>query len=269
MVDTKRLRHDLTKTKLRIPIIWLRHRGFNNNDVFVASYPRSGSTWFRFVLFEILANRLADFDSVNWGIPRPGYHFGAPPLLPGGGRMIQTHEHYRFEYRKAFYLVRDVRDVIISEYYHQKGKGLYVKELDDFFRTFVKGAVNGYGPWERNVKSWLEAKRYRKADIYIVKFEEMREKPEEIIASCLEFLGVCIKPACIQSALANNTIDRMREKEKKAGDTVFRTWNRGVNFVRTGASGGWRQTLSDRQIQLLERTTRTILAELGYEIIER
>jgi len=103
-------------SSIRAPLIWLQHRGLDPGDVFLASYPRSGQYWLRFQLIEALTSQSGEFDSVDKLIPKIGAHAGAPALLPGGRRLIQTHETYRKEYKKAIYLVRDVRDVVLSEF---------------------------------------------------------------------------------------------------------------------------------------------------------
>ena len=78
----RRLRQHISGTKLRVPILWLRHRGFRSSDVFLGSYPRSGSTWLRFTLFEMLTGRTANFESVNTSLRGPGTHRLALPVLP-------------------------------------------------------------------------------------------------------------------------------------------------------------------------------------------
>jgi len=93
----------------------MRHWGLDPNDAFIASYPRSGNTWLRFVLYEVLvAGQAADFDEVNHIVAEVGLHGPAIPLLPGGGRLIKTHEPYQKQYKKAIYLVRDARDVVLA-----------------------------------------------------------------------------------------------------------------------------------------------------------
>ena len=91
----KRLRYQLSKSRLRVPLVWSRHRGLKDQDVFVASYPRSGSTWLRFLLFETLTKNDAGFDNVNRMLPDVGMHADATPLLPNQGRLIKTHEPFR------------------------------------------------------------------------------------------------------------------------------------------------------------------------------
>ncbi len=105
----RRLRHELSKTGLRSPLLWIRHHGFRPSDIFTASYPRSGSTWLRFILAEILAGQSSGFKGVNLLSPDVGEHSGAQPLLPGAGRLIKTHELYRPSYKKAIYFSLSMR----------------------------------------------------------------------------------------------------------------------------------------------------------------
>jgi hypothetical protein len=265
----KRIRHTVTKSKLRIPLVWFRHRGIRPTDVLVASYPRSGSTWLRFLLFQILTQEPAQFETVDRVIPRPARQAGAPRLLPGRGRLIQTHEVYRPEYQRAIYLVRDVRDVVVSEYNYQRGQGLYTKGLEDFVEAFLQGRVNGYGPWSRNVLSWLDAAPTRRGDVLVIQFKELRQDPQDTLTKILDFLDTNVDASSIQSAIQANTVDKMREKESRARDTVFKIWGDKDHFVRSGAVGGWRQTLTEEQIRLVEGASRETLLRLGYPISDR
>ena len=83
----RKIRHQASKTLLRAPIIWARHCGIDRNDVMVASYPRSGNTWLRFMLTRILTGKPGGFDNVNSVIAEIGIHKDALPLLPGDGRL--------------------------------------------------------------------------------------------------------------------------------------------------------------------------------------
>src|SRR6476646_5027328 len=110
------LRFKASRTKLRAPKSWLEHRGLADNDVFFASFERSGNTWLRFVLFEILTNDTAGFLNVNQLLPELGTHQSAQQVLPNGVRFIKTHHQYRSEYKRAIYLMRDLRDVMLSNW---------------------------------------------------------------------------------------------------------------------------------------------------------
>ena len=122
MNTLKTLRFKASRTKLRAPKSWLEHRGLADNDVFFASFERSGNTWLRFVLYEVLTNSTAGFLNVNQVLPELATHENAEHVLPNGGRFIKTHHQYRPEYKRAIYLMRDLRDVMLSNWARDKEK---------------------------------------------------------------------------------------------------------------------------------------------------
>ena len=120
----QRVRAKVARSKLRVARAWFWHLGVKPQDVFQASYPRSGSTWLRFILFQILRGEESGFGNIEQRIPEIYTHRGVPPILPGGARLIKTHEKYRKDYTKAVFLVRDLRDVVLSCYARSLDEGL-------------------------------------------------------------------------------------------------------------------------------------------------
>jgi hypothetical protein len=273
----KEMRYKAARSRLRAPLAWLKHRGLNSNDVFLASYERSGSTWLRFVLLEILTHNSAGFDCVNDFIPEMGRHRDVAPLLPGGGRLIKTHEPYRRQYKRAVYLVRDLRDVLLSNWarndeagfavYFAKGKG-----FDGYLESFLKGKTTHFGSWQNHVRSWLDSPLARNDNLLLVRYEDMRRNTEETLANILEFLGVKADHEAIRRAVANNSLAKMREKEddsKRNGTAkgllkMHKSDREDGRFVRSGAVGGWRAKLNDAQVQLIDRYAGSALTRMGY-----
>ncbi len=260
MANLRRLRYGLSKTMLRAPLVLVRHRGLNGRDVFVGSYPRSGSTWLRFLLFETLSGQSSAFGNVNEYIPDVGDHRTAQPLLPGGGRFIKTHEPYRDEYKKALYLVRDPRDVVLSEYAYHKALGVVGNDFDGYVLSFLRGSVNPFGSWPHHVHTWLQAKTALGRNVLLVRFEDLRRNTTQVLPEILEFLGVAVDPEVIQRAVDDNSVERMRDKEKRSPQKASQ---RG-RFIRTGSVGGWRERLTDRQLQSIQRYAGDALGFLGY-----
>jgi len=252
----------LSRTKLRVPIVWARHRGITPQDVFIASYPRSGSTWLRFVLLETLSGEPSTFPSVNRLIPRVGIE--TPFRLADGGSIHATHEAYRSEYRRAVYLVRDVRDVMLSEHAFQTGLGLVDLDLERYVPQFLEGRLSRYGSWQKHVESWIRQSQATQG-ILVVKFEEMRRNTEETIRRIADFLGAPVSGEAIRSAIRNNSTERMRAKEL---ETPQRVSKRG-RFVRAGAAGGWREALTLEQVRTIESRAGKELARLGYPLQEQ
>lgn len=257
---------------LRPPVVWLRHtkpvvglrwkRHMAANDVLLASYPRSGSTWLRFLLFECVTGAQADFSSVDtYG------SWKGPGVLPGGGRLISTHERYCDIDRKVIYLARDPRSIILSEYRLRQRQRTAEGGFDAFVPSFVKGKASPFGSWNSHVDYWMASLAARCGHLHLVKYEALRENPEECLADIVRFLGVPVERSVIARAIANNTLDRMRSKEDKAPPQNFkRARSREVRFVNQGLTQGWKQELTPQQIGLIEKHMESALTGLGYSL---
>jgi glycosyltransferase involved in cell wall biosynthesis len=262
---SRQIRHLITRHPwVDRPLTWLQHRGLRATDALVAAYPRSGSTWLRFMLYELLTGQESSFSDVDRVLPDIGRHFNAPALLPNGGRLLKTHEPYRLGYGRAIYLVRDVRDVLISEYQFCVREGFFQGDLAHFFPLFLAGRVNRYGAWTAHVRSWLDAAARAPGNILVIRFEELRVSPAQVVARCLDHLGINRSPAQIDLAVANHVLSRMQAKEDDA--EKFRTSARGLRFVTDGAVGKGKQQLTPEQSKRLladASTELNRLAQLG------
>ncbi|HVO81117.1 MAG TPA: sulfotransferase domain-containing protein [Terriglobales bacterium] len=269
MATLRQIRYQAAKSALRIPLVWLRHRGLEPRDMFVASYPRSGSTWLRFLLYEILTRHDAGFDDVNRYIPDVGLHGSAVPLLPNGGRLIKTHEAYRPDYKRALYIVRDVRDVALSEYAYQKAQGWIRCSFQEFLSAFVRGTVNGYGSWEGHVRGWLESPLAAAGDLLLVRYSDLRGNTKAGLSRITQFLGVNVDLKTIEQAIQHNNVQNMRKKEDRTPQIGYDPRTKSIaedkRFVRSGGVGGWRERLTPAQAEILLQRAGRMLARLGFE----
>jgi hypothetical protein len=230
----------------------------------VASYPRSGNTWLRFLLASTLADRAAGFDDISAVVPEIGLHGSALPLLPSGGRLIKTHEPWRKEYSKAIYLVRDIRDVMIS--YYDRGKHLGVFSdlgFDQFVPQFLEGQTNTSGSWSAHVRSWLDSRLAPDKNLLLIRFEDMRTDTEDTLTKILDFLGVSGNPEKVREAIEANSLEEMKAKENASRMLPKMSDNEG-RFVRKGEIAGWRARLTRDQAELVLRYAASELERLGY-----
>jgi hypothetical protein len=278
MIRTYRLlRAKAARSKLRVPRVWSWHVGLGPQDLFQASYPRSGSTWLRFILFQLLQGEEAGFGKIDKCIPEIYQHRGVPSILPGGGRLIKTHEQYRKEYTRAVLLVRDVRDVILSSHARAEELGLAPLvskgDLDSFLVSFLEGRALQQGSWQEHTRTWLESPLAKNGNLMIVRYEDLRQNSEHVIGQVLPFLGVTPDFRSIRKAIEDNSLQQMRAKEDKARrageQTALLEANKKIGeegrFVRKGAVGGWRSKLTDAQINIIDQYAGDMLATLGYE----
>src|ERR1044072_8130331 len=90
----------------------------DENDVWIVSYPKSGNTWTRFLIGNLVASpEVVDWSNIERHVP--DIYFNSDPQLGKlpRPRYFKSHEAYRPEYRRVVFIVRDPRDVAVS-YYH-------------------------------------------------------------------------------------------------------------------------------------------------------
>jgi hypothetical protein len=264
MATLRQVRFSLAKTSLRVPLVRFRHRGLTEHDAFVGAYPRSGSTWLRFMLVEILGGESSAFTTVNNAVPDVGYHRETSAILPHNGRLIKTHEPYQKEYKQAIYLMRDPRDVCLSEFAYQKALGLAGNDFDVYLGRFLRGEVNPFGSWVNHVGSWIDAVDSGRVHGLLVRFEDLRREPEPRLAELIQFLGVPVDRERIHQAVANNSLEKMKEKEKK---NPQRASAKG-RFVRSGAVEGWRAEFTAAQLELVQQYAGKVITRMNYPGVE-
>ena len=280
MIAIKTLRFKASRTKLRTPKSLWEHRGLNSKDVMFASFERSGNTWLRFVLFEILTQDTAGFLNVNQLLPELGTHRNAQIVLPNGGRFIKTHHQYRSGYKRAVYLMRDLRDVMLSNWARDKEMGFSQyfdngKGMDGYIESFLKGKVTRFGSWQSHVDSWVSCPLAKNGNLLVVRYEDLRKDTEPGLVEMLNFLGIERDRDLIRRAIENNSLRAMREKEEKAKKsgatlgkgTLLRKHNvdrEDARFVRSGSVGGWRSKLSDTQVAMVTKYAGEALLKYGY-----
>lgn len=279
MMRTYRLLHArAARSKIRVPMVWSWHVGLKPQDVFQASYPRSGSTWLRFMLFEILCGEEAGFRKIEDRLPEIQWQRGKAGILPNGGRFIKTHEQYRNDYKRAVFLVRDMRDVLLSCYARGLQDGIVQLvskgDFDSFMTSFLKGYALQMGAWHEHTRTWLESSTAKSGNLLLVKYEELRKNPEPMLAQILDFVGVKPNMQAIRKAIEDNSLQQMRAKEdraKKEGEFSIllgphKSTGEDGRFVRKGSVGGWRSKLTEAQLKTIDEYAGETLLRLGYEL---
>ena len=128
------------------------------DDVFLVSYPRSGNTWMRFLLYALLhGDAPSSFANVDHAIPGIYRHADRTLRRLPKPRILKSHEYFDPRYNRVIYLVRDPRDVLLSYYrYHLKLRRIDEGyPPDEYASLFVAGDLDGFGSWAQNAGSWL------------------------------------------------------------------------------------------------------------------
>jgi hypothetical protein len=251
------------KRQLRPLVRALRYVGLTEHDGLIAAYPKSGSTWLRFMLTELLTGIDPEWRRVNATIPYVGGHRRAPRVLEHGGRLLLSHDRAAGPCRRIVYLARDVRDVVMSEY-RWVVRGGAQTPFPQFLDAFASGRTDLFGSWGAHVRYWLDSEQARRGDLYVVRYEDLRLDPILGLRGVLEHLGLRRSDEQIIRAVEDNSLERMRAKEGRASPSDVKSHATGEPFVGRGGVGSWRSTLGPDALELLDRLAREDLVRLGY-----
>jgi hypothetical protein len=90
----------------------------------------------------------------------------------------------------------------------------------------------------------------------------LRQNPNEGFSRMAEFLGVRVDQERIRRAVANNLLEKMKEKEQAEPQRASVK----DRFVRSGSVQAWRSKLTPAQVQFIERHAGSLLVQLGYPL---
>jgi hypothetical protein len=163
------------------------------DDVFIVSYPRSGNTWTRFLIGNLLSpQKPVTFANVETMVPEI-YLFPDRVLrqLPRP-RLLKSHECFDPRYRSIIYIVRDPRDVAVS-YYHYAIKRGWIEDkypIDQFVRRLLTAEFDvrarWAAAWDDHVLSWISTRR-GKPGFLLLRYEDMlqnRSRPFPKLFNC-------------------------------------------------------------------------------------
>jgi hypothetical protein len=188
-------------------------------------------------------------------------------------RVIKSHECFDPRYKRVVYIVRDPRDVALSNYYWELKKGSFP---DGFaMRDFVpRWIASQYWPrlgcWGDHVTSWLSTRRNH-SDFVLLQYEDLTAHTERELASVARLLQIDATPERLRQAVQLSSADRMRKLEQEEGGKWLQTkyTRQDAPFVRKAASGGWKAQLPEESVALIESTWQPLMNELGYEMVTK
>lgn len=220
------------------------------DDVYLVSYPRSGSTWVRCVLATLLVGEPVSPATVERLLP--DVHRADPGARPVvGAVVVKTHAPAFPLPARLVYLVRDGRDAMASYYHRQVALG---RVGDGALPAFALDLDIWPCPWADHVDGWLDAIAARPADAsLLVRYEDLVAEPEAQFARLAAWCGIRADGAAVAAAVEWNRPDALRALEAQAGAGT-------LNHVGTGTTEG----LDPATAATLEQRWRSTLQRVGY-----
>jgi Sulfotransferase domain len=243
------------------------------DDTFLVSYPRSGNTWTRFLIANLLhPDQPATFANIERMVPDTEAQSSRRLKRIPGPRFIKSHEYFDHRYPRVIYIVRDPRDVALSYYDFQRK----YQQLEDNYplEQYVSDFVNGrlisadWGTWAENVASWIATRRNRK-NFLLLRYEDMVSDTAGELLRIADFLELRASPRQLDQVIERSSAERMRELEKLQSDQWVSTKNKrkDIPFVRTALAGGWKTKLPAASVVEIESAWGPLMRFLNYELV--
>ena len=232
----------------------------SRDDVLVASYPKSGSTWVRFALAHLAAVRDGDdapIDYVRLDARLPEFGRGqlaTTPAVGGLPRFVKTHRAWfaGFAGKRSVLVTRDPRDTMVSFYQFEQGKTDPL--FEGSFSDFIRHPAVGLDAWFRHTRGW------RAHDPVEVSYEALKADDVAAFGALCEALALPVSDDEVRQAIERSRFEKVKKLEKTRGLPQPDKVKEGFEFARSGTVGRGESWFSDEDDAYFESKAE----EYGY-----
>jgi methylamine dehydrogenase accessory protein MauD len=229
-----------------------------SDDIFVVTYPRSGTTWMQMILYQLTTEGGMGFSHITQVCPwfeRSLKDGTAYDTLPAP-RVFKSHLSYLRIPKgscRYIYVARDGKDVAVSYYHFCTTHMRYKGSFDDFFELFLKGEVP-FGSWFRHVRGWWQHRD--DANVLFLRYEELTTDLPGCLRGIAAFCGLEVAPARWPGILERCSFDFMKRHESQFDPMTALLFEQGFrpsSHLRRGQAGAWSGQLSPRQARRFDK----------------
>jgi hypothetical protein len=194
-------------------LLWMQdHFNPKPTDIFVSTYPKTGTTWLKALIFSIMKRTEVDFS--NHPLLKHNPHqlvpylelglfrcppLGDPEILPSP-RILASHLPYTLlpksisdSSSKMVYISRDPKDVFVSTWLfmdriRRNRHGLPPFPIEEAFDLFCNG-VSPTGPYWDHVLGYWKASLEHPENVLFLKYEAVEDDAAGHVTKLAEFLG--------------------------------------------------------------------------------
>lgn len=252
-----------------------------HDDVWVATYPKSGTTWCQEMVW-LICNDL-DYDTAKTKHLKKRFPFLDISLihdLPDGRisfdnvksmtspRFIKTHlpvsmlpKQYWEVLPKTVHVHRNVKSVAISYYHHSKNY-FYRGTKEQFVRSFMKD-LQFYSPIHSHVIGYHSLKGCD--NILHLSYEEMNCDLKKVVETVCSFFGRKYSDGQLEELCEHLSFGSMKSNVscnyEDETDAKWQDKEPDERFIRRGQVDSWKSELSDELNRELDKWTETSVKE--------
>lgn len=234
-----------------------------SDDIFIVTYPRSGTTWMQMILYQLTTDGKMDFPHICQVSPwferlivMEVMNAAELDRFPSP-RVFKSHLSYKDIPKgpcKYIYVARNGKDVAVS-YYHFYVSHLFFKgTFSDFFEhRFIPGKVQ-FESWFEHVAGWRAHKN--DPNVLFLRYEDLTHDTEGGLRQIIRFCGLDIPEERFPDILERCSFDFMKAHEDKFDHITGMIWEKGYkqrSFLRKGRTGQGKLTLTPEQENQFDR----------------
>ncbi|GAA5525044.1 hypothetical protein Maes01_01604 [Microbulbifer aestuariivivens] len=233
-----------------------------DSGVLLASFPKSGNSWFRFIVSNIAAltegNPPVNFRTIEHYSPviRGNRNLAGARQVIGLPIFLKTHfpRTRFFKNRKAVVVVRNPFFAVPSYYeYLRNAREKKVPRLDSFIYHWRYGIP----AWAAFMESWDSA------ETIVVRYEDLKVDPLTVITKVYQSLGIFVPDRIVNEAIENSSRKSMKSSLEINGDPHN---DNNFRFIKeegenVGVEHLKRSILTSKQI---DTSCITLLEKFGY-----
>jgi estrone sulfotransferase len=230
--------------------------GMRSRDVLLSSFPRSGNTWVRLLLCNLVSlceweGRPVDFPALDATMVELGVNnLLAPCPYSTIPRVIKTHRPYLplFGRNRSIGIARDPRDVMVSFYHFQKYRR---RAFTGSFSRFIRHRYFGLDSWFKHYTSWQDHWTL------LVRYEDMLEDTTREFGRIVDLLEAGCSEGVLREAVHRSSFESVRRLENPSPSS-----ERQAGFFRSGQTQQWLSHFSPEDIAYYAR----LVEEYGIHI---
>uniref|UniRef100_A0A1I8NMJ0 Sulfotransferase domain-containing protein n=1 Tax=Stomoxys calcitrans TaxID=35570 RepID=A0A1I8NMJ0_STOCA len=263
------------------------------DDVWLVTYPKCGTTWMQELLWLVMND--FDFETAkrehlevrtpfmefDYAISNDLENCFKPIERLKRPRLVKSHlclpllPHQIWDKKpKLIYVARNIKDAMVSEYYHSRNVGRAAgRSLDEYVRDEIEG-TQLHDPFLHFTEFY--ALRHEPW-LFYTSFERMKLDLRQVINDVCHFLDKTIDEATMEKMLKHLSFEEMKKNPKtnhvwefdqvRAKKGINQTPQE-FNFVRKGRMNAYREELSPDMVSKIDKWVEENLKELNVSLDE-